>query len=162
MKSGRQEIAQRVPIVRNIGLIGLVAASVLLCSAQSFEPAPRLYRAKPEDLPPWTEQINFVSSGWTAAESRAGSSAGAEWAGPEPEPLNCWLSLRFRCVNYEGMSLYRASGDYCAPVVVRTRPFAPEETGIVTSTSVPAPGLLQRWSIAPRVSALSCIPSIPQ
>jgi hypothetical protein len=50
---------QRVRMVRNIGLISLVAASVLLCSAQSFEPAPRLYRAKPEDVPPWAEQGNF-------------------------------------------------------------------------------------------------------
>ena len=40
-------------------LIGLVAASLLLCSAQSFEPAPKLYRAKPEDVPAWAEQGNF-------------------------------------------------------------------------------------------------------
>ena len=33
LKSGRQETTQRARIVRNIGLIGLVAASVLLCSA---------------------------------------------------------------------------------------------------------------------------------
>jgi hypothetical protein len=50
---------QRVRIVRNIGLIGLVAASLLLCSAQSFEPAPRLYRANPQDVRPWAEQGNF-------------------------------------------------------------------------------------------------------
>jgi hypothetical protein len=50
---------QLVPIVRNIGLIGLVAAFLLLCSAQSFEPAPRLYRAKPENVPSWAEQGNF-------------------------------------------------------------------------------------------------------
>jgi hypothetical protein len=37
----------------------LVAAFLLLCSARSFEPAPRLYRAKPEDVPPWAEQGNF-------------------------------------------------------------------------------------------------------
>jgi hypothetical protein len=37
----------------------LVVASLLLCSAQSFGPAPRLYRAKPEDVPPWAEQGNF-------------------------------------------------------------------------------------------------------
>jgi hypothetical protein len=37
----------------------LVATSLLLCSSQSFEPAPRLYRAKPEDVPPWAEQGNF-------------------------------------------------------------------------------------------------------
>jgi hypothetical protein len=37
----------------------VLATSLLLCSAQSFEPAPRLYRAKPEDVPPWAEQGNF-------------------------------------------------------------------------------------------------------
>ena len=46
-------------IVRGIGLIGLVAASLLLCSAQSFRPPPQLYRAKPKDVPPWAEQGNF-------------------------------------------------------------------------------------------------------
>jgi hypothetical protein len=50
---------QRVRIVRNIGLIGLIGGSLLLCSAQSFQPAPKLYRAKPEDVPPWAEQGNF-------------------------------------------------------------------------------------------------------
>jgi len=50
---------QLVRIVTSIGLIGLVAASLLLCTAQSFEPAPKLYRAKPEDVPPWAEQGNF-------------------------------------------------------------------------------------------------------
>jgi len=29
------------------------------CAPLSFEPSPRLYRAKPEDLPPWAEQGNF-------------------------------------------------------------------------------------------------------
>ncbi len=55
----REGTLQRVRIVRNIGLVGLVATSLLLCSSQSFEPAPRLYRAKPEDVPPWAEQGNF-------------------------------------------------------------------------------------------------------
>jgi hypothetical protein len=50
---------QRARISKNIGLIGLVAASLLLCTAQSFEPAPKLYRAKPEDVPLWAEQGNF-------------------------------------------------------------------------------------------------------
>ena len=50
---------QLVRIVTSIGLIGLVAVSLLLCTAQSFEPAPKLYRAKPEDVPPWAEQGNF-------------------------------------------------------------------------------------------------------
>src|SRR5271157_2680870 len=49
----------RVRIVRNIGLIGLVSASLLLCSARSFQPAPKLYRAQPEDVPSWAEQGNF-------------------------------------------------------------------------------------------------------
>ncbi|MBV8052488.1 MAG: hypothetical protein JOZ80_14965 [Acidobacteriaceae bacterium] len=59
MKPGKQETAQRVSIAKKIGLIGLVAASALLCSAQSFEPAMKLYRAKPEDVPSWAEQGNF-------------------------------------------------------------------------------------------------------
>ncbi|HXW91246.1 MAG TPA: endo alpha-1,4 polygalactosaminidase [Terriglobales bacterium] len=42
-----------------IGLIGLVAASLLLCCAQSFEPEQKLYRAKPGDVPAWAEQGNF-------------------------------------------------------------------------------------------------------
>jgi hypothetical protein len=50
---------QRVRIVKSVGLIVLVAAFLLLCSAQSFQPAPKLYRAKPEDVPPWAEQGNF-------------------------------------------------------------------------------------------------------
>ena len=59
MKSGKQETQQLIRIAKNIGLIGFVAASLLLCSAHSFEPAMRLYRAKPEDVPPWAEQGNF-------------------------------------------------------------------------------------------------------
>src|SRR5258708_6042560 len=55
----RERTLQRVRILRDIGLVGLVATSLLLCSSQSFEPAPRLYRAKPEDVPPWAEQGNF-------------------------------------------------------------------------------------------------------
>jgi hydrogenase nickel incorporation protein HypB len=38
----REGSLQRVRIVKSIGLIGLVAAYLLLCSAQSFEPAPKL------------------------------------------------------------------------------------------------------------------------
>ena len=37
----------------------MVAASLLLCFAHTFQPAPKLYRAKPEDVPPWAEQGNF-------------------------------------------------------------------------------------------------------
>ena len=50
---------QPVRIVRTIGLIGLLAAFLLLCSAQSFQPPPKLYRAKPEDVPLWAGQGNF-------------------------------------------------------------------------------------------------------
>ena len=50
---------QLVRIVKRIGLTGLVAASLALCTAQSFEPAPKPYRAKPEDVLPWAEQGNF-------------------------------------------------------------------------------------------------------
>jgi hypothetical protein len=46
-------------IVKNIGLIGLVSAFLLLSSGESFEPAPKLYRAKPENVPPWAQQGNF-------------------------------------------------------------------------------------------------------
>jgi len=50
---------QRARMAKSIRLIGFVTACLLLCSAQSFEPAPKLYRAKPEDVPPWAEQGNF-------------------------------------------------------------------------------------------------------
>ena len=50
---------QRVRIEKSIALIGFVAAFLLLCSAQPFQPAPKLYHAKPEDVPPWAEQGNF-------------------------------------------------------------------------------------------------------
>jgi len=46
-------------ILKSIGLIGLIAASVLLC-AQAFHPAPQLYRAKPENVPLWAEQGNVL------------------------------------------------------------------------------------------------------
>ena len=50
---------RRARIIRSIGLIGLVSWVLLLCSGESFEPAPKLYRAKPQDVPPWAEQGNF-------------------------------------------------------------------------------------------------------
>ena len=50
---------QRVRMGKSIALIGFASAFLLLCSAQPFQPAPKLYRAKPEDLPPWAEQGNF-------------------------------------------------------------------------------------------------------
>ena len=55
----REEPLHQARIVRNIGLVGLVATSLLFCSSQPFEPAPRLYRAKLEDVPSWAEQGNF-------------------------------------------------------------------------------------------------------
>jgi hypothetical protein len=36
-----------------------VAATLLICTAQCFEPAQKLYRAKPENVPAWAEQGNF-------------------------------------------------------------------------------------------------------
>lgn len=42
-----------------MGLIGVVVTSLLLSSAQSFQPAPSAYRGKPEDVPSWAEQGNF-------------------------------------------------------------------------------------------------------
>jgi len=53
------EFLQLEPIVKSIGLIGLVSAFLLLSSGQSFEPASKLYYAKPVDVPPWAEQGNF-------------------------------------------------------------------------------------------------------
>ncbi len=47
------------PNGKSIALIVLVSAFLLLCSAQPFQPAPKLYLAKPEDVPPWAEQGNF-------------------------------------------------------------------------------------------------------
>jgi hypothetical protein len=49
----------RSSIVRRIVLIGTIAASFLLSSGQYFEPSPKMYHAKPEDVPPWAEQGNF-------------------------------------------------------------------------------------------------------
>jgi hypothetical protein len=77
---------QLVRIIKSIGLIGSVAASLLLCTAQSFEPAPKLYRAKPEDVPPWAEQGNFrfirIDGGqienWKAERTWWGSKFSAE------------------------------------------------------------------------------------
>ena len=44
---------------KRIARIGLVSAFLLLSSAQPFQPAPKLYRAEPKDVPPWAEQGNF-------------------------------------------------------------------------------------------------------
>lgn len=48
-----------VPVCRIVLLISLLAASLLICTAQCFEPSPKLYRSKPEDVPTWAEQGNF-------------------------------------------------------------------------------------------------------
>jgi len=50
---------QLLRVASDIGLIGTLGASLLLCTAQSFETAPKMYRAKPEDVPAWAEQGNF-------------------------------------------------------------------------------------------------------
>jgi len=75
-----------VGIVRSIGLTGLVAASLALYTGRSFEPAPNLYRAKPEEVPPWAEQGNFrfirIDGGriesWKAERTWWGSKFSAE------------------------------------------------------------------------------------
>jgi len=59
LTSGRQETTQRVRIVKSVRLIGLLAALFLFSSAQTVQPAPNLYRAKPEDVPLWAEQGDF-------------------------------------------------------------------------------------------------------
>jgi hypothetical protein len=46
-------------IATRVGLIGVVTASLLICFASDFQPASKLCRAKPEDLPSWAEQGNF-------------------------------------------------------------------------------------------------------
>ena len=50
---------QRFRMGKSIAPIGLVATLLVLCSALPFQPAPKLYRAKPEDVPPWAAQGNF-------------------------------------------------------------------------------------------------------
>lgn len=56
--AGCQRVAHSTT-AKSIGLMSVIAAGFLLCSAQSFQPAPNLYRAKPEDVPVWAEQGNF-------------------------------------------------------------------------------------------------------
>jgi hypothetical protein len=56
--AGCQPVAHSA-IAKTIGLVSVVAASLLLCSTLSFQAAPSLYRAKPEDVPLWAEQGNF-------------------------------------------------------------------------------------------------------
>jgi hypothetical protein len=56
--SGCQWVAHSA-ILKSLGVIALVVASLLLCSARAFHPAAKLYRAKPEDLQQWAEQGNF-------------------------------------------------------------------------------------------------------
>ncbi len=67
---------QHVRIVKSIGLSALVAASLLLSSAQSFEPAPNVLRqAAGHTVAGGTGGI-FASFAWTAEESRAGGPSG--------------------------------------------------------------------------------------
>jgi Glycoside-hydrolase family GH114 len=46
-------------MLNKVALISAVSALLLLCFAEAFEPAPKLYRAKPQDVPSWAEQGNF-------------------------------------------------------------------------------------------------------
>jgi len=55
----RKEASSVSKVAKGIRLIALATTFLLFCSAESFRPAPKLYRAKPEDLPPWAEQGNF-------------------------------------------------------------------------------------------------------
>jgi len=50
---------QHVPSWKISLLVILLVASLIICAAQCFEPSPKLYRAKPDDLPVWAEQGNF-------------------------------------------------------------------------------------------------------
>jgi len=50
---------QLVQFMRIIGPIVLASMSLLLSSAQAFQPPATLYRAKPENVSPWAEQGNF-------------------------------------------------------------------------------------------------------
>ncbi len=69
-----------------IALLGFVAAFLLLCSAQPFQPSLKVYRAKPEDVPPWAQQGNFrfirLDGGqiesWKAERTWWGDKFGAE------------------------------------------------------------------------------------
>jgi hypothetical protein len=58
-QSGGYRRVSHFGIVKSIGVIAFVAAFLLLCSARVFQPTPKLYRAKAENLPPWAEQGNF-------------------------------------------------------------------------------------------------------
>jgi Glycoside-hydrolase family GH114 len=77
---------QRVRMGKSIALIGVVAGSMLLCSVLAFPPAPKLYRAKPEGVPPWAEQGNFrfirldggQIEGWKAERTWWGSKFSGE------------------------------------------------------------------------------------
>jgi hypothetical protein len=46
-------------LMRSTGIVVLLVASLVFCAAQTFEPAPKLYRAEPKDVPAWAEQGNF-------------------------------------------------------------------------------------------------------
>jgi len=73
-------------IVKGNRLIGFVTACLLLSGAQSFEPTPKLYSAKLQDVPFWAEQGNFrfirIDGGqiesWKAERTWWGSKFSAE------------------------------------------------------------------------------------
>jgi hypothetical protein len=50
---------RRIQNPRSVGLTGLIAAILLLCSAKPFEPPATLYVAKSDDVPSWAQQGNF-------------------------------------------------------------------------------------------------------
>jgi hypothetical protein len=83
---------QLVRIVASTGLIGLFFASLLLRPAQSFEPAPKLYRAKPDDVPSWAEQGNFrfirIDGGQIESWKAERTWWGNKFSGEEKEVLN--------------------------------------------------------------------------
>jgi hypothetical protein len=54
---------------KRFALIGLVASSLLFCSAHSFSQRRNCIAPR---TPPWAEQGNFRFIRWTAAKSRAG------------------------------------------------------------------------------------------
>jgi len=50
---------QGFQIIKGTTPVALVATFLLIGFVQPFEPGPKLYRARPEDMPAWAEQGNF-------------------------------------------------------------------------------------------------------
>src|SRR5579864_4027953 len=82
---------KRIRTGESIALIGLVAASLLLCAAH-FQPATKLFRAKPEDVPPWAEQgnVRFIRLDGGQVESWKAERTwwGSKFSGEEKDVLN--------------------------------------------------------------------------